>query len=79
MPEPAKWQQNYAHWKRFAETPIGAAFAAFDAALGNAWVADQTSNSDKRINAAWAREKETRTALLRLLYEAAGVGPYPES
>ena len=80
MSENTKWLEARKKSEQFRATPIGSAFMRFDSALANAWIAD-TRDSDgfgKSLDKAWAKEKAARTELLKLLYEAAGVGEYDD-
>ena len=74
---PAELAAHQALMRRFCETPLGAAFYAFDAAVGRAWVADTSSGyggaSDRSADAAWKKEREAREALIKLLLPLAGV------
>ena len=76
----SNFQSPITQHRAFAETPIGRAFEAYDAAKGAAWALDALcgGNINADLRAAWAKEKETRAALMALLWPLAGVGAYPE-
>jgi hypothetical protein len=71
-------------YDEFKATPLGSAFDAFDRAHATAWrydtelgYSDNPCGGDKRAKEAWDREKDTRQALLTLLFRLAGMEKQP--
>lgn len=63
--------------RAWRESEIGKLFEAYDAATGNAWVVDSTSNSPGRMDQAWETQRKKKTAFLNKVCEMAGVqNPY---
>ena len=59
--------------RAFADTEIGDLFLKYDSAIGNAWVSDCTSNSDRRMKRDWEKADQARRAFLAKVCEMAGI------
>ena len=67
-------QKLFRAWR---ESEIGKLFEAYDAATGNAWVVDTTSNSPSRLDQAWEQQRKAKAKFLAKLCDIAGVeNPY---
>lgn len=68
-------QRKFYAWRY---TEIGSLFEKYDAATGNAWVTDQTSESPRRVAEAWEKQRAAKKEFLDALTAATGV-PHPYS
>lgn len=67
-------QTNLRAWR---ESEIGKLFERYDAATGNAWVVDSTSNSPGRMDQAWAAQRKSKIEFLDAICSLAGIeNPY---
>ena len=67
-------QRKFHAWR---ESEIGKLFESYDAATGNAWVTDCTSDYPRQLDKAWAKQREKKAAFLNKVCELAGVeNPY---
>lgn len=67
------WAQQRA-WKEFTATPLGGAFARYDAAVGRAWVSD-CQGGDARMTRDWAAANKARDELVALMKLAMSSSP----